>query len=98
MKALVLAVAGLALLVTGVVALALPVSVDDGLVSMDCGSAFTGVAEKAGLVDAARGNTTSNLAGACEDKIALRRVWGWPVAVIGLALVGGAVVSRRRAT
>jgi hypothetical protein len=82
-----LAVAGLVLLVVGVLVLALPVSVDDGVASLDCGSGLTGVAETPPVPD---------LDGACEDEVALRRVWGWPVAVIGLALVGGAVVSRVR--
>ena len=86
MRALALGVVGLALLVAGVLVIALPASADDGAV---CGSGLTGVDETVELTDDA---------GVCEDEIALRRVWGWPVAVVGLALVGGVVVSRVRAS
>lgn len=88
MRALAFAVVGGALLVTGVAGLAIPVSADDGVVTMTCGNALSGVA--------GQGDGASDLEDACADEIALRRAWGWPAAVVGLTLVAGAVVTKVR--
>lgn len=88
MKALALAVVGGALLVTGVAGLVIPVSADDGVVSLTCGNGLSGVAGP--------GDGASDLDDACADEIALRRAWGWPAAVVGLTLLAGGVVTRVR--
>lgn len=33
----------------------------------------------------------------CEDALGTRRVWGWPVGVAGLIVLGGAVVAESQA-
>lgn len=88
MKALAFAVVGGALLVTGVAGLAVPVSADDGVVTLTCGNGLSGVAEP--------GDGASDLEDVCADKIAQRRAWGWPAAVVGLTLVAGGVVTKVR--
>jgi hypothetical protein len=89
-KALAFAVLGGVLLVIGVLGLVIPVSVDDRVTTLTCGNALSGTS--------APGAASADLGDACADKIALRRVWGWPAGVVGLIVVAGAVVTRVRST
>lgn len=94
------AVGGVMLLIW-LIALAIPVTVDDGGTSVDCGSGFAGLSTEPGSRDAGhdigaamRGDfsSSSDLEGDCEEDISARRAWGWPVGGVGAVVLLGALV------
>lgn len=93
------------LLVLGaLIALILPASIDDGSDNVSCGNAFSGVDKNVGYRDAGKEIADAMYPGfadddpvtleeQCGDAIGTRRVWGWPIAGIGLVALAGSFVQ-----
>ncbi|WP_020667485.1 hypothetical protein [Amycolatopsis nigrescens] len=84
-----------ALLVTGVVCLALPVAVDLSRSTVTCGTGFSTDTERlelftrAGELNRELGVSSAPPAAvefACEDALMIRRLWAWPL--LGLGAIG----------
>ncbi len=98
---------GIALLI-GLLALAIPTSVDQsGGGTLSCGSGFTGVSEEVGYADTGKSiadtmypsfadDDEKTYEAQCEDKIGARRAWGWPVFALGGIVAAGALLVRTR--
>lgn len=97
------------LTLVGLLALAIPVSVDDGATSVSCGSGFSGLSSAPGLHDAGHElgaiiaygvpvNTpyAETLEAQCEDKLGDRQAWGWPVGGLGVIAAAGSLLIHPR--
>lgn len=96
------AVVGGILTLVGLIALSLPISVEDHISMVECGSGFRGLSSEASLTDGGRsvGRAITGdfnapavtLEEQCADKIGSRQAWGWPVGGIGAIVLLGALV------
>ena len=106
MRRLILLV-GAGLLIAGVIALLVPVSVTGDGQSIGCGNAIAADSSEA---EAANNRTVANVpilnqivphtdyVAKCQDAVSSRRSWSLPLTVVGaLAVVGSLVVPRTRA-
>ncbi len=102
------AVLGGAVALVGVLALAWPVSVTGSGGPADqvtCGTGFTGLSESPGNrdsrveIDAEQsgvfaGTGAASYEAKCSNEIGARRTWAWPVGLVGVVIVVGALVLR----
>lgn len=99
-------VVGAILLIAGVIALLVPVSVSDGNGSgIGCGNA---VAEDLSAARSANSNTVANVpilnqivphadyVAQCQSAVSSRRAWSIPLAVLGVLAAAGALLVRPR--
>jgi hypothetical protein len=97
--------AGAVLLIAGIIALLVPVTVSGNGESIGCGNAIAADTSAAKAADDRSGGNIpvvsefiphSNYVSQCESSVSTRRAWSIPLAVIGLvALAGGALVQGR---
>lgn len=99
-------VAGVAVLLVGVIALLMPVSVPGPDASIGCGNGLS--ADLSQARDADSGNLANlpvineivphtNYVAECESALSSRRSWSIPVAVVGLAMLAGSFFIGERA-
>jgi hypothetical protein len=103
MRKLILIV-GAAVLVAGVIALLVPVSITGNGKSIGCGTA---VAADTSEAESANGQTVAGVpilnqivphtdyVAECQQAVSGRRSWSIPLAVVGLVVVAGALVAPR---
>jgi hypothetical protein len=96
--------AGAVLLIAGVIALLVPVSITGDGKSIGCGNA---VAADTSQAESANGQTVANVpilnqivphtdyVAECAHAVSSRRSWSIPLAVVGVLLVGGSLVAPR---
>jgi hypothetical protein len=99
---------GAVLLIAGVIALLVPVSVSGSDGKIGCGNAIASDLAPAKSADDKSGANIpvvsefiphNNYVASCESALSTRRAWSIPLAVIGvLAVAGGALVQGRAAT
>lgn len=99
--------AGAVLLVAGVIALLVPVSITGNGKSIGCGNA---VAADTSQAESANGQTVADVpilnqivphtdyVAECQHAVSSRRSWSIPLAVIGVLLVAGSFVAPRSRT
>ncbi|MGZ6778429.1 MAG: aminopeptidase [Mycobacterium sp.] len=99
--------AGAILLVAGVIALLVPVSITGNGKSIGCGNA---VAADTSQAESANGQTVADVpilnqivphtdyVAECQHAVSSRRSWSIPLAVIGVLLVAGSFVAPRSRT
>lgn len=99
-------IAGVAVLLVGVIALLMPVSVPGPDASIGCGNGL--VADLSQARDADSGNLANlpvineivphtNYVAECESELSSRRAWSMPVAVLGLLILAGSFFIGERA-
>ena len=98
---------GAVVLIAGVIALLVPVSVTGDGQSIGCGNA---VATDLSEAEAANGKTVANVpilnqilphtdyVAECQEAVSVRRSWAIPLAVVGAVVVAGSVLVPRRRT
>jgi hypothetical protein len=95
------AVVGGAMVLIALIALAIPMKIDDAGHSVTCGSGFAGLSAEPGNRDTGHDigaimygdlTSSSDLEGECQRKVDARQAWGWPVGGIGAVVLLGALV------
>jgi hypothetical protein len=100
-------IAGAVVLVAGVIALLVPVSITGNGKSIGCGTAIAADTSEA---EAANGQTVAGVpilneivphtdfVAECQQAVSSRRSWSIPLAVVGVLVVAGALVAPRART
>ena len=99
--------AGAAVLIAGVIALLVPVSITGNGKSIGCGNA---IAADSSQAESANGQTVAGVpilneiiphtdyVAECQQAVSSRRSWSIPLAVVGILVVAGAMVAPRART